>query len=301
MEAICSLAREFNLMVIEDCAQAYVGNDYHGHPNADVSMFSFGPIKTNTAVGGAVFSIRNPSLLQLMNQAHERWPVNSRWSFAKRTAKYAGVRLISTWLIAGIIARVARWFGTNHDLLATKMARGFPGPQFFEKIRQQPSTPLLRLLAKKLQTFSPAYIENRRRRGIEATERLRASVDVLGSQMLFPTYWVFPILVENRDPLVEQLWRRGFDATTRSSLVPINRILDDSGSFIDESPETAAELPISHFLLRNLVFLPFDTSIPANQIQEMIDRILSQFPSRPARPASTDRFEPVGAICERLP
>lgn len=302
LEPICRLAREHNLMVIEDCAQAYVGNDYQGHSSADISMFSFGPIKTNTAVGGAVFAVRNQSLLQLLQQAHDRWPVNGRWSFAKRIFKYAFVRLISTWLVAGTIARVARWFGSDHDQLATRLARGFPGPRFFEKIRQQPSIPLVRLLAKKLQTFDPQTIEIRRRRGIEAAEALRGRVDVLGSQMIDPTYWVFPILVTNREPLVQELWRRGFDGTTRSSLVPVNRIIDDSGGYIAETTGTAAELPHSHFILRNLVFLPFDTSIPAAQIQKMVQLVLQRSPSRPERPVTkTNSLAAVGAVLERMP
>ena len=35
-------------MLIEDCAENYDGV-YHGHAEADVSLFSFGPLKTATA------------------------------------------------------------------------------------------------------------------------------------------------------------------------------------------------------------------------------------------------------------
>lgn len=299
MDPILKLAREFDLMVIEDCAQAYVGNHYCGHPGVDVSMFSFGPIKTNTALGGAVFAVRRKTVWQWLHDAHGQWPMNSRWSFAKRVVKYASVRLISTWLVAGSIARITRWMGSNHDQLATKMARGFPGARFFDKIRQQPSTPLVGLLAKKLQTFDPAYIEARGVRGAQVTKRLASHVDVLGSQMITPTYWVYPILVENRVPLVERLWQLGFDATTRSSLVPVNRVLDDSGAYADESSESDAALPNAHFILRNLVFLPFDLTIPAAALDQMVAAILDGKPARPARPAASSVLEPVVAGSER--
>ncbi len=302
MEPILALAREHDLMVIEDCAQTYVGNHYRGHSGVDVSMFSFGPIKTNTALGGAVFVVRRKSLLQLLPDAHAQWPTNSRWSFAKRVIKYASVRLISTRLIAGTIARLTRWMGTNHDNLATKMARGFPGGRFFDKIRQQPSTPLLGLLAKKLQTFNPDFIEQRTRRGLQVTERLAGRVDVVGSQMLSPTFWVYPVLVENRYALVEGLWQLGFDATTRSSLVPVNRVLDDSGAYAEESMASDAELPHAHFILRNLVFLPFDLSIPADKVNDMVRAVLETNPSRPQRTAAQAlNLEPVAVGGNRSP
>ena len=294
MEPIIELARAYDLLVMEDCAQAYVGNHYRGHPGVDVSMFSFGPIKTNTALGGAVCVVRRKSLLQLLPDAHGQWPMNSRWSFAKRVVKYASVRLISTRLVAGSIARVTRWMGSNHDNLATKMARGFPGSRFFDKIRQQPSTPLLGLLAKKLQTFDPSFVGQRTRRGLQVTERLGVHVDVLGSHMISPTFWVYPILVENRCALVEKLWQLGFDATTRSSLVPVNRVLDDSGTFVEESTASDSELPNSHFILRNLVFLPFDLAIPSRKLNFMVRTILDAQPTRPQRSVADPlNLEPV--------
>ncbi|MGH8622648.1 MAG: DegT/DnrJ/EryC1/StrS family aminotransferase, partial [Burkholderiales bacterium] len=39
-------ARAHKLLFIEDCAQAFRGREYAGHPAADVSFFSFGTIKT---------------------------------------------------------------------------------------------------------------------------------------------------------------------------------------------------------------------------------------------------------------
>lgn len=302
MDAICALAQEHDLMLIEDCAQAYLGNHYRGDERADISMFSFGPIKTNTALGGAVFIVRRKSLLPRMKEVHGQWPINGRRSFAKRVVKYASVRLISTPWIAGTVAVFARWFGSDHDTLATNMARGFPGEGFFDKIRQQPSTPLLRLLARKLRKFDPATIAQRTDRGRQVTERLSHRVDVVGSKMVSPTYWVYPILVDDRVPLVHRLWQIGFDATTRSSLVPVNRVLDDSGKFIDENASTNAELPNSHFLLRNLVFLPFDVSIPADELNAMVRAILETNPTRPRRVSSKAmNLEPLGAAGNRAP
>jgi len=43
-------------LLVEDCAQAFAGTQYYGYPQADVSLFSFGAIKSCTALGGAVTS-----------------------------------------------------------------------------------------------------------------------------------------------------------------------------------------------------------------------------------------------------
>ena len=50
MEGIIALAKKYDLIVIEDGAQVYAGDNYKGHPKADVIMQSFGMIKTNTAI-----------------------------------------------------------------------------------------------------------------------------------------------------------------------------------------------------------------------------------------------------------
>jgi dTDP-4-amino-4,6-dideoxygalactose transaminase len=296
MGPLVALAREHGLLLIEDCAQAYVGNHYAGDPEVDVSLFSFGPIKTNTALGGGLMIVRQPRLLHRLRENQQRLSVDKRRSFAKRIVKYAAVRLVSTRLVAGAIAKGARLLGSNHDLLATNMARGFPGGKFFEKIRKQPSTPLLRLLVRKLRSFDPESIHRRTQRGFRLAEKLCSQVDVLGDGMLDPTFWVFPILVKDPAPLVERLWSLGYDATSRSSLVPVNRVLDDQGGHQTDALASDAQLSNAHFILQNLVFLPYDASMSEKSLDVMVDAILDTGSRRPSRPlASRTEMEPVAA------
>ncbi len=102
---VFELARRHNILVIEDCAQAYSGWNYSGDDRADVSMFSFGPIKTNTAPGGAVLMVRRPGMLEQMQAAHANWNLQSRAFFARRCLKYGLVKLISTRPVCGLIYR----------------------------------------------------------------------------------------------------------------------------------------------------------------------------------------------------
>jgi len=46
LDEIVAFAKHHNLLLFEDCAQAYNGSKQCGHPDSDVRMLSFGPIKT---------------------------------------------------------------------------------------------------------------------------------------------------------------------------------------------------------------------------------------------------------------
>jgi perosamine synthetase len=50
---IAKFARKCGLLLVEDCAQAFQGPERMGDPVADVSMYSFGTLKTSTALGAA--------------------------------------------------------------------------------------------------------------------------------------------------------------------------------------------------------------------------------------------------------
>ncbi len=69
MEPVLEFARRHGLLVFEDCAQAFAGTQYQGHAESDASMFSFGVIKSSTALGGAVLRVRDAELLRRMRQA----------------------------------------------------------------------------------------------------------------------------------------------------------------------------------------------------------------------------------------
>ena len=91
MGPIVELARQHDLLVIEDCAQAFVGSAYAGHPDSDCALFSFGPIKTATALGGAVVRVRDAELRSRMRDLQNAYPMQSRSAYLKRLVKYCDV------------------------------------------------------------------------------------------------------------------------------------------------------------------------------------------------------------------
>lgn len=225
MGPIVDVARRHGLFVVEDCAQAFVGREYVGHPASDCVLFSFGPIKTATALGGAVVRVRDAGLHAKMMALQDVRTVQSRMAFAKRLVKYAVFRGVSTPWLYGWLVRALKWRGIDYDRVLSNAAHSFGGDdaEFFVQIRRRLCGPLVRLLARRLQRFEPhdaAKLRRRRERGQELARRLPAGM-VVGSENPTHTYWVLPLRVGNLEMLVEKLCEAGFDATGQSSLVVV--------------------------------------------------------------------------------
>lgn len=219
LEPVLGAAREHGLFVIEDCAQAYCadycGDDYRGHPECDVSLFSFGPIKTATALAGGLIGFRDRSLRDRVAERQASWPVQGRGRFLTRICKYSLLKLLSYRPVFSLFYQGCRIVGASHDEIISASVRGFAGPGFFERIRQRPSYPLLALLARRLKDDG-AGIEDRvalARRAIG----LMPAVERPGDQAPWHTHWVFPIQEDEPEMLIPSLWSRGFDATRGAS------------------------------------------------------------------------------------
>jgi dTDP-4-amino-4,6-dideoxygalactose transaminase len=157
-------------------------------------------------------------------------------------------------------------FGTSHDQLASGMARGFAGPDFFTRIRKQPSLPLLRLMNGKLARYQTSATNLRAEHGRFLVDALGPDVAVLGSEMKRQTWWVFPLLVDNPAELVPQLWDGGFDASNSCSLVAI---FDREDS-------------VARFILRHIVFLPLHTDMPKTELTRMAEIVRRSGARKPA-------------------
>ena len=242
LDDVIAFARRHGLVVIEDCAQAYTGREYTGHPDSDVAMFSFGSIKTNTALGGAMLTVGDPGLLQAMRTVQSAQPVQRRQTFLRKVVKYSGIKLVSSPGPYGVLAAACRVLGTDHDAVISRALRGFSGPDFFVRIRQQPSYPLLAVLERRLRTFDPSRIERRTRLAESVRERL-PTVAHVGTHAERHSHWVFPVASPAPHRLVRHLWTRGIDATRgRTSLAVVAPPRDRPELAAAEAAATFAEL-----------------------------------------------------------
>jgi dTDP-4-amino-4,6-dideoxygalactose transaminase len=248
---VVQVARERGLFVIEDCAQAFDGR-YAGSvgepPNrgADASLFSFGPIKTATALGGAVVCVRDAALLGRLQARHAARPVQGRGEFARRALKYGLLKAFSSRGPYGLLVRACRAMGIDHDRLVNGSVRGFPGGDFFERIRRQPAAPLVRMVGRRLRTYDHGRLARRTALGEKLASLLGDDVVRPGYDMQPHSHWVFPVLVENPEEVIAALRKAGFDATQGQSMAIVRPPEDRPELF----PCVAAEI------LAKTVYLP---------------------------------------------
>lgn len=265
MGPIVELARQHDLLVIEDCAQAFVGSGYAGHPNSDCALFSFGPIKTSTALGGAVVRVRDAGLRSQMRELQRAYPVQSRGAYFKRLVKYSAFRFLSQPFNYGLLVRALGVLRIDYDRALGNAAHSFTASNFFAQIRRQPSTPLLRMMGRRITGFERRGAARLRRRvlcGSQLSQSLEPGM-VVGDENTSHTYWVVPVRVANRDAVLKALRAAGFDATSRSSMIVVPA---SDGSLPDE-------LPLSRWLAET-IFVPGGEDMPDEKWEQLIAILL---------------------------
>jgi len=280
IEPILAEARQRRLWVIEDCAQAFDGRGYTGDPDADASMFSFGPIKTATALGGAMLRVRDRGLLERMRARQATYPVQKRRSYLCRLLKYAAFKALSYPRAYGMLVRMWRALGRDYDRLVNGSVRGFPGPDFFDRIRQQPSVPLMAVLRRRLRTYDRRRLECRAAKGELLIRLLEPKVVCLGRAAAPHNSWVFPILVEHPAEVIAALRHAGFDATQGHSMCVIPPPAD--------RPERAASVAAT--ILSGIVYLPIYPEMPDEAVRKVAERVLAvaKRPTESGRSSTAD-------------
>ena len=227
-------------------------------------MFSFGTIKNSTALGGAVLRVRDPDLLGRMRAAQAAYPAQGRWPYLKRLAKCALLKTLACRPICATFVRICRAVGCNYDRLVNRASRSFPGSYFFAQIRQQPSAPLLAMLERRLRGWDVRRSEQHKAKGRTLENRFARTFSCPGVMVEPHTYWVFPILVDEPERLLERLARAGFDATQGQSLC----VAAPPGNQTERRARTAETI------LRSIVFLPFYPELPMDESRRMAEIVL---------------------------
>lgn len=259
-EALLDIAKLHNLIVIEDCAQAYDGA-YEGNLKSDLVLFSFGLIKTNTALSGAILHIRNEQLLAAVKILNDRLPVQKGNRYFKKIINATLINILVARLPFTIAYWLCKQFGKDLDTLITGFTRGFPGADIMDKIKYRPCYANLCMLQHRVNDFDQSRIHKRKL----LANQLLLNVDsrnIIGNANLRHTHWVIPIVAANPSLLIDKLRDKGFDATSKaSSLVKIG--------FTGLPPKTSNEL-----ILQNLVYLPMDMKMNKNEVKQLNQLLL---------------------------
>ncbi|MCA9015743.1 MAG: DegT/DnrJ/EryC1/StrS aminotransferase family protein [Planctomycetaceae bacterium] len=265
IEEILKVAREHRLFVVEDCAQAWCEPDWRGNTQADASLFSFGPIKTATALGGALCRVSDPNILDRMRNRQAQEPVQVSRKLTFNICKFTCLKAISTKPLFRMITALARREGKSVDDVLGSLTRGFSDDNLLAQLRQQPSAGTLLLLKHRLQTYDSRRISKR----IKHAQRIIARLELEQSQpeLRDPrhSFWLFPLLSDHPKLLIEYLRQQGFDCTQRGRLVVVPPPADH--------PEL--NCPYVTSLLNRTVFLPCYPELTDKAVDEMCDLILS--------------------------
>jgi len=220
MTPVIEFAAKHSLFVIEDCAEALDGMRYKGHARSDAALFSFGPIKFGSVFQGGIVRVADAALLRRLRDAHACWPVQGRAAFFWRCLKYLLLVLLQFPVPIWLIMTTLKFLRLDHQtffvMLVRSYSRGLSLQALLTQLRQQPSTPLLHSLARRLRSsYQNPHPDNSKvgrrmiqliRNGLDH-ERVRGEVSLSSARkVLFPgegapahTFWVFPMLV-NRVP-----------------------------------------------------------------------------------------------------
>lgn len=255
MGPVIELAKKRGILVMEDCAQAFTGPDYTGHPETDVAMFSFGSIKTMTALGGALLRVKDAELLRKMRMIQRTHPAQTRKEFAGTLLTHVLLKVFTLPLLFGMFYRGCALFGADFESVIAKV-RGLDEEDWLKEIQKQCSYPLLALLAHRLRRFDAARLKQRVSAGKEFAKSLPREISYPGERAEFHSFWVFPILVEARERFMEELHRRGFDGTAAGSALVV--IKPPAGRENREPAKTRE-------VYRKLLYLPVYPKVPRRE------------------------------------
>ena len=278
---VASFAREHGLLLVEDCAQTILGPTDSGDPLADVSLYSFGSIKTATALGGALVRVRDPELLRRMRAIESSWPRQHRREHALKSLKYLVLVVLdkpAPYTALAAVARVARF---DLDRFVSTTVRAFrprPGEDhdtgFARWLRRRPSASLLALLERRLRHFDTGRLERRRVAGDHVVAGLPPCLERPGGSLTDPTYWVFPVLTDDPEGLIEAMRRAGFDATRGTSAI----------AAVEPPTDRPERDPIeARRMMAGMAFLPVYPEMSPETLDRLTDAVRQAEQERPVR------------------
>ena len=268
---IMNIEKIFNLkknrpdvFIFEDCAQAFSGLDnYLGDSRSDLSVFSFGSIKTASAIGCSIGTVKDIGLLKSLNKILTNYNIQKRSFFFIKLTKYLFLKFLSIPFVYGKFIKLCFILGLDFDKIIVSGVRGFNPKKLLESIRNQPSIPQLEFLNYRLSTIRPDHINNRIEAGKFVKNKLRSDYNVYGSKNKSHTYWLFPIMSNNKKELVKVLLDNGFDATfTSTQLKPVFSDLTHC-----ENPNNCVKY------MSKTIYLPVYEGIPKLRLNCMIEII----------------------------
>lgn len=195
MAPVITAARRHNLVVVEDSAESFGGFEYLGHPDSDLALFSFGPIKYETSFGGAIVKVRDSGVWQKMVELYESYPVQLQVEYVKKVLKYAFVyMLLNCPRVNKPLTYLSNVLNIDHNKYVVAMLRGFPN-RLMEKLRQRPCNALLAMMNLRFTEFDPGEHQMSNIKHEYVRERLPPTAVSVGINADTRNHWLCPVVV----------------------------------------------------------------------------------------------------------
>ena len=206
-----AVTRPHGLAVVEDCAQAFVGDAWRGHPQADISLFSFGPVKTATAFGGALAHVRDAATRRAMERLLRQDSLQPTGEYLRRVLLFGLLAVASTPRLYRLIVAAAARLGVDHSQWANAATRSTPREAGDAHLRRRPCAALIALLARRL-AAGETSIRRRQAAAHILFTALGRSTRVATGGATPHGHWLIPVLADDGDALRTALRAAGFDA-----------------------------------------------------------------------------------------
>jgi dTDP-4-amino-4,6-dideoxygalactose transaminase len=252
-----ALTAERGVLLMEDCAQAYSGTEWRGHAESDLVLFSFGPLKNATALGGCLGRVRDEGTRHRMRTLRDGDPTQPAGEFMKRLLTYGALHAATHPGVFGLVADAVALAGRDHQVIGNKLTMAFPGPGLTSRLRRRPSPPLAALLERRVRQGRDA-VEPRIRAGEQLLAALGPEVPVPTGRHRPHAFWLIPVLVDRPRHFRARLREAGIDAMGGRSVTVVE---DDTGR--------AGGLSGARRLHEEAVYLPFSPEMPRGLLETM--------------------------------
>lgn len=267
---IIKVAKKHNLMVIEDSAESFHGPQSTGHPDADLSLYSFGTIKINTSYGGCLTIVRNnDALYRKMKQIYETYPHTGNKLFVKKTVKNIFPLIGLNWKPLNKFGRYVlnQKLGIDHREMMVSLIRGFPDEDgFLEKFRKQIPVAMMAMLLIRLKAFNLAEFEKKTQNLRDAqTMLVKGGVEVPGHETKNRNFWLYPFTTDEKETMFNKLQEKGIDVYKRSTQLKL--VESPVGSKYEYPEKTKA-------FFEKLLYLPLHHEVPRQDLMEMAREVI---------------------------
>jgi len=274
MDPVFAIAKQHNLQVIEDLAEAFAGLDYTGHPDSDLSVYSFGTIKTATALGGAIGRVRDQQVYLHMRLTLASWPHFTHMDYFKKILKLTPlIFAMHSPIVAWLCFTIFYQLGFDYQTKIVSMVRGFPKDKLMVSVRRQAPVAMLRVLEKSLTDFSSSKFQKWTHSVDSFVARLReAGIVVPGADVAGRAYWLFPIVIDEPDRVQKALECLGVSASVSATQLQCTPLPAKSELLPSQSLTSLTAAP---YLMKNILYLPVNILTTPKQLTRIADCVIA--------------------------